>query len=407
MHGIFLGSTTLARRHFSRAIPQCNVTVHKANIEMEEDSQLNVPFVDLRRQYQTIRDEMNAQIQKVLEGGQFILGGNVRLFEEEFASYCGAKYAVGVASGSDALVLALNATVKTEGKAITVPNTFISTVDAVVENGLEPVLVEIDPETYNLNVRRVREKLTKATKAILPVHMYGQLAEMDSILELAREYGLVVVEDACQAHGAEYKGRKAGGLGHVGCFSFYPTKNLGAYGDGGMVVTNDKEIAERIRMLRNYGQKEKYLHIDRGYNSRLDEIQAAVLRVKLRYLDEWNQRRRNIARLYEELLNGVKELTTPSETDSAKHVYHLYVVRCQDRDRLQRWLASKGISTGLHYPIPIHLTEAYKYLGYSRGSFPITERYADEILSLPMFPELTDEEVEYVGDSIKEFYSRS
>jgi len=368
---------------------------------------LNVPLVDLKRQYQTIRDEVNAQIQKVLEGGQFVLGENVRLFEEEFASYCDAKYAVSVATGSDALFLALNATVRTEGKAITASNTFVSTVDAVVENGLEPVLVETDPETYNLDIGGIKEKITRATKAILPVHLYGQPVDMDPILELARQNRLVVVEDACQAHGAEYKGRKVGGLGDIGCFSFYPAKNLGAYGDGGMVVTNNEEVAEKIRMLRNYGQKEKYVHMHRGYNSRLDEIQAAVLHVKLRRLDFWNERRRDIAKLYEELLSGVKGLTTPTKLDSVKHVYHLYVVRCQQRDNLQRWLTSRGVSTGIHYPIPIHLTEAYKTLGYSRGSFPITERYAGEILSLPMFPELTDQEVEYVCDSVREFYHRS
>ena len=365
-----------------------------------------MPFVDLRRQYQTIKDEVNAQIQKVLEGGQFILGENVRLFEEEFANYCNVKYAVGVASGSDALIFALRATMETEGDVITVPNTFISTVDAIVENGLKPVFVDVDPETHNIDVRRVGKMMTKATKAILPVHLYGQPTEMGPILELASKYGIIVVEDACQAHGAEYQGRKVGGFGDVGCFSFYPAKNLGAYGDGGMAITNNEEIAERIRRLRNYGQKEKCLHMLRGYNSRLDEIQAAVLRVKLHYLDRWNERRRNIAKLYGELLDDAEELATPSEMDSTKHVYHLYVVRCQHRDELQQWLASKGISTGLHYPIPIHMTDAYKSLGYSRESFPITERYAEEILSLPMFPELRDEEVEFVSDAIREFYRR-
>ena len=366
---------------------------------------MNLPLVDLKRQYESIKDEIESTVSEVMQGAQFILGENVELFENEFARYCEVKYAVGVASGTDALTLSLNALEIGDGaEVITVPNTFIATVDAISRSGAKPVFVDIDPETYNIDVCEIEEKITDKTKAIIPVHLYGQSADMEPIVKLARKYEFKVIEDACQAHGAEYNGRKTGSLGDTGCFSFYPAKNLGAYGDGGMIVTNDREIAGKIAMLRNYGQSRKYYHDFVGYNSRLDEIQAAILRVKLKYLDSWNDSRHHSARLYSELLKEVPQVTTPTEAEGHSHVYHLYVIRCRDRDELQSYLNSKGIATGIHYPIPIHRQQAYRQLGYSKGSFPITEEYATEILSLPMFPEMKAEEIEYVCQSIREFY---
>jgi len=360
--------------------------------------------VDLKRQYEFVKEEIADKIEKVLRSTQYILGEEVEKFEKEFANYCGAKYAIGVASGSDALALSLKALgVAKEDDVITVPNTFTATVDAISGNNAKPVFVDIDPETYNIDITRIEEKVTDKTKAIIPVHLYGQPADMDPILKLAREHNLKIIEDACQAHGAEYKGKKVGSLGDAGCFSFYPAKNLGAYGDGGMVVTNNEEIAERIRMLRNYGQSKKYYHDFIGYNSRLDEIQAAVLRVKLKYLNEWNNKRREKAKLYNELLENVSGIETPIEKDYAKHAYHLYVIRCRDRNELQHYLSSKDVSTGIHYPIPVHLQRAYKHLGYKKGDFLITEKYVNEILSLPMFPELSEKEIKYIYMNIKIF----
>lgn len=366
---------------------------------------MNLPFVDLKRQYAPIRAEIEAQIREALQNTQFILGPNVELFEQEFAQYCGARYAVSVASGTDALTLSLNALgIDAGGEVITVPNTFIATVDAISRNGATPVFVDIDPKTYNIDAAKIEATITKRTKAIIPVHLYGQPADIEPIMKLARKYSLKVIEDACQAHGAEYNGRKAGTIGDVGCFSFYPAKNLGCFGDGGLVVTDDKAIADKVCMLRNYGQSRKYYHDFIGYNSRLDELQAAILRVKLKYLDFWNDSRRRSARLYGKLLKDVSQIITPSEAGGRSHVYHLYVIRCKDRDGLQSYLNSKGIGTLVHYPIPIHLQQAYRHLGYSKSSFPITEECAGEILSLPMFPEIKVEEIEYVCQSIREFY---
>jgi dTDP-4-amino-4,6-dideoxygalactose transaminase len=367
---------------------------------------MNVPFVDLRREYSLIKDEINTKINEVLQSGHFILGENVKAFEKEFSNYCNAKYGVGVASGTDALLLSLKALDIKEGdEVITVANTFTATVDAISRSGATPVLVDINPETYNITVEKIKSKITDKTKVIIPVHLYGQPADMDPILEISEKYDLKVVEDACQAHGAEYKGRMVGSLGDAACFSFYPSKNLGAYGDGGMVVTNNEEIVEKIKMLREYGQSKKYHHDLIGYNSRLDEIQAAVLRVKLKYLDKNNEERRKHAKLYNELLVNTS-LFTPIELPYVKHVYHLYVIRCKERDKLQQFLSSRGVSTGIHYPIPVHLQKAYSYLGYRLGAFPIVEKYANEILSLPMFPQLMGEEIEYVCDCIKDFYNK-
>jgi len=368
---------------------------------------MKIPFVDLKRQYGYIREEAESKVREVLENGQYILGKEVENFEKEFAKYCGVKYAIGVASGTDALVISLKALgIGLGDEAITVPNTFIATVDAIARNGATPVFCDVNPDTYNIDISQIEDKITNKTKAILVVHLYGQPAEMNSIKKIADEFGLYIVEDACQAHGAEYLGRKTGSLGDIACFSFYPSKNLGACGDGGIIVTNSKELAEKARMLRNYGQKTKYYHDVVGFNSRLDEIQAAILRVKLKYLDKWNNMRRKWAKLYNELLEN-SSVVTPVEAKYAKHVYHLYVIRSKGRNELQQFLSRKGISTGIHYPIPIHLQRAYSYLGYKEGDFPITEKFAREILSLPMFPELEEDEVVYVCDQIKRFESNS
>lgn len=364
---------------------------------------MNVSFVDLKAQYQTIAEEVTQGIGRVLENTAFILGEDVKLFEHEFADYCGARFGVGMDNGTSALELALRAYGIGEGdEVITVANTFIATASAIAFTGARPILVDIDPHTYNIDVGAIEQAITGRTKALIPVHLYGQPADMDPIMELARARDLIVIEDACQAHGALYKGRRVGSIGDVACFSFYPAKNLGACGDGGMLVTNHEDIANKVRMLRNYGQKEKYHHLFIAYNRRLDTLQAAILRVKLKRLDEWNEARRENAQLYNELLPSA-EVIRPVEASYAKHVYHLYVVRVQDRDELQEYLKSRGVSTGIHYPIPIHLQEAYRYLGYQQGDFPITEEYAKEILSLPMYPELAAEQIRYVVEAINGF----
>jgi len=368
---------------------------------------MGVPFLDLKQEYQSIKDEVNASVQQVMEDCRFVLGENVNSFEKEFASFCGTDYAMGVANGTDALHLALLACGIGKGdEVITVPNTFIATTEAISQTGAKTVFVDIDSWTYNIDVARIEGAINEKTKAILPVHLYGQPADMDSIMEIARKYNLKVIEDACQAHGAEYKDKKAGSIGNASCFSFYPSKNLGAFGDGGMVITNGNEIAQKIKMLRDHGQMKKYEHLVEGYNSRLDEIQAAILRVKLKRLDEQNKLRRKNASIYNGLLEDVDEVVTPFEAEYAKHVYHLYVIRTEKRDELQEYLKSKGVGTGLHYPMPLHLQKAYEYLGYKEGDFPVGEECAKQILSLPMFPELTREEIEKVVSEIKTFFAR-
>jgi dTDP-4-amino-4,6-dideoxygalactose transaminase len=363
--------------------------------------QLQVPFVDLSAQYPTIALEINEAIAKVIRDTDFILGREVGLFEEEFAAYCEAKYAVGVDSGTSALELALRAYEIGPGdEVITAANTFIASALAISHTGAKPVLVDVDPFTYTIDVVGIAKAITPRTKAILPVHLYGHPAHMDPIRELAQKHGLVVIEDACQAHGARYKGKRAGSLGHAAAFSFYPGKNLGAFGDGGMVVTNDREIAKRLTMLRNYGQKEKYHHQFRGYNRRLDTLQAAILRVKLKYLEKWNAARRWNAKLYHESLEGTG-VVVPTEAAGAESVWHLYVIRTENRDILRENLVSRGISPGIHYPIPIHLQPAYEDLGHKRGDFPITEAHAQRILSLPMYAELTPESIQHVTRSIR------
>jgi len=365
---------------------------------------MKIPLVDLRRQYHRIKNEVDKLIREVLESGTFILGENVEAFEKEFARYCGVKCAVGVASGTDALTLCLRALgISNRDEVITVPNTFIATVDAISHNKATPIFVDIESETYTMKISDVKQKITKRTKVILPVHLYGHPVDMDPLQEIAEQNNLYVVEDACQAHGATYKGRKVGSLGDCACFSFYPSKNLGAYGDGGIVLTNDAEIAERLRMLRDYGQEEKYTHAFIGSNSRLDEVQAAILRAKLKYLDKWIEERRRNARKYGEMLSEIWHVIPPKEKSYAKHAYHLYVIRTKYRDEMQKWLSSNGISTLIHYPIPAHFQKAYKHLSLGKSSFPVTEECSREVLSLPMFPELTEDEIHFVCHSIKEF----
>jgi dTDP-4-amino-4,6-dideoxygalactose transaminase len=371
------------------------------SIGSNQREKTQIPFVDLAAQYAGIEGEINAALEQALSRTDFILGRDVTLFEEEFAAFCEVEHAIGVDSGTSALELCLRAFGIGPGdEVITAANTFIATALSISYTGATPVLVDVNPDNYTIDVSRLEDAITERTRAIMPVHLYGQPADMDPIMEIARKHGLVVIEDACQAHGARYKGKRAGSMGHAAAFSFYPAKNLGAYGDGGAVVTNDEEIYRSVRMLRDYGQTEKYHHILRGYNRRLDTLQAACLRVKLKYLDSWNAARGQHAARYNRLLAGTR-LVTPVEMDYAQSVWHLYVVRLGDRSVLKARLADRGIATGIHYPVPIHLQQAYSDLGYARGSFPVTEDHAGQILSLPMYAELTPEMVEYVAEIIE------
>lgn len=364
-----------------------------------------IPFSDLKLQYQSMKEEIDAGVERVLSSGWFILGEEVRAFEEEFATYIGVPHAVGVGSGTDALYLGLLACGAGPGdEVITVSHTAVATVAAIELTGARPVFVDIDPLSYTMDASLLEEKITSATKVIVPVHLYGQVADMKPIMETARRHGLKVVEDAAQAHGAEYEGSKAGSMGDVGCFSFYPTKNLGAYGDGGMVVTSDPAVAERVSLIREYGWRERYVSSLKGTNSRLDELQAAILRAKLRRLEEWNDRRREHAALYDRLLRGAG-VVTPSEMEYGKHCYYLYVIRSEHRDELQMFLRGKGVGALVHYPIPVHLQGAYHDLGLGDGALPVTELCAGEVLSLPVAPELTKQQIETVCGLIAEFGS--
>jgi len=366
---------------------------------------MEIPFVDLRAQYRQIQNEVDPAVLAVMQRGDFILGGAVVEFERAFAAYCGVAHCVGVDSGYSALELIVRAyDIGPGDEVITAANTFIATTLAISNAGATPVLVDCDPETYNIDATKIEAAITPRTKAIMPVHLYGQTADMDAIMAIARKHDLYVFEDAAQASGARYKGRRAGSLGHAAGFSFYPGKNLGAYGDGGAVTTNDPEIAEKIRLLRNIGQKVKYFHEVKGFNNRLDTMQAAVLGVKLPHLDGWNASRRRAAATYAELLDGLP-IITPTTADYAEHIFHLYVVRVSEREALMEYLKKMGVATGLHYPIPIHLQPAYAELGYRQGDFPITEAYAETIVSLPIFPELDDEKVAYVVEGIREYFA--
>lgn len=408
-----------------------------------------ISLVDLFAQYKTIRKEINQAIKRVIITSSYIMGEDVYKFEEEFAQYLGIKYCIGVSSGTDALHLALIALgVGEDDEIITAPFTFIATAEAISMRGAKPVFVDIDKNTYNIDPIQIETKISPKTKGIIPVHLYGQPTDMDSILKIAKKYRLFVLEDCAQAHGARInikyqkfplrrdprccnaqkfansigtnikntnkkskKGNgkskwvKVGTLGDAGIFSFYPGKNLGAYGDAGMVVTNNQDIAEKIRLLRNHGRLEKYEHKILGYGARLDTLQAAILRVKLRYLDKWNKKRREIARLYNKLLDGLPVIT-PFEPEWVKSVYHIYAVRIENRDKIKKELKKKGIDTGIHYPIPLHLQPAYKNLGYKKGDFPVSERAAEEVLSLPMFAELTNGDVTKVVNNIIHILSK-
>jgi dTDP-4-amino-4,6-dideoxygalactose transaminase len=366
-----------------------------------------IPFVDLKAQYASIREEVNAAIQGILDSCQFTLGSEVAQFEKEFAAYSGAGIGIGVNTGTSALHLALLAAGIGPGdEVITVSHTFVASVAAVHYTGAKPVLVDIDPVTFTMDVAAIEAAITPRTRAILPVHLYGQMADMDPIMSIARKHGLVVIEDACQAHGAEYKGRRAGSIGDMGCFSFYPGKNLGAYGEGGMVVTGNEEYARKVRMLRDWGAEKKYHHVLKGYNFRLEGIQGAVLRVKLRYLEGWTEARRGAAAHYDALFAG-SGVQTPHAAAHNRHVYHIYAIRTASRQAWQDYLNAQGIQTGIHYPIPVHLLPAYADLGYKQGQLPHTEKAANEVLSLPMFPELTAPQRETVVAAVKALAGRS
>jgi len=360
-----------------------------------------IPFVDLKAQYHSIKGEIDSAIQNILESSQFILGKEVTAFEEDFAVYCQTRYAIGVNSGTSALHLALLAAGIGPGdEVITVSMTFVATVAAIIYSGAKPVFVDVDPLSYCMDTGKIEAAITKQTKAIMPVHLYGQMADMNPILEIAKRHNLLVIEDAAQAHGAEYKGRRAGSLGDLGCYSFYPGKNLGAYGEGGAVVTSNPEYTRTIRMLRDWGAEKKYEHVLKGYNYRMEGMQGAILRVKLRHLEDWTEARRAHAAEYNRLLAG-SGVITPTEMPNARHVYHVYAIRATNRDTLQQSLQKADIQSGIHYPNPIHLLPAYSDLGYKPGDFPITEKIANEELSLPIFAELREEQEVTVANTLK------
>lgn len=366
---------------------------------------MKIEFADLNKQYQNIKKEIDGAIQNVLDRGTFTLGEELEIFEKEFADFCEAKYCVAVASGTDALFLSLLAMDVGPGdEVITVPNSFVATALCISMAGAKPVFVDIDPKTYNIDTTKIEEKITPRTKAIIPVHLYGRSADMDPIKEIATRHNLKILEDACQAHGARYRGVRVGNFGEAAAFSFYPSKNLGAYGDGGAIITNNKELAEKILALRVFGGKERDYYQIKGINSRLDMIQAAVLRVKLKYLDEWSEKRRQNAELYNELLKDA-DVIAPEISDGAS-VFHLYVIRSGRRDALQKYLKEKGVSAIVHYPVPIHLQPCYKELSYREGDFPETEKACREILSIPIYPELTEDEIKYISQSIIDFYKK-
>jgi dTDP-4-amino-4,6-dideoxygalactose transaminase len=407
---------------------------------------MKVPFLDLKAQYLSMKEEIHAAIQQVLDNTAFAGGPFVARFEEEFAAFCDCKEAIGVGSGTEALWLCLLALGIGPGdEVITVPNSFVATAEAISFCGATPAFVDIDPKTYNMDPNKLEQYLkfrnphsairnsssirnpqsairnsssfslgprtpdlgpgAPRPRAVIPVHLFGQAADMDPILEIAHKYGLAVIEDACQAHGAEYKGKKAGSLGDAGCFSFYPGKNLGAYGEAGAVVTNNSEMAAKMRILRDHGQSRKYHHDVIGWNDRMDGIQGAILSAKLKHLSAWNEGRRKNAQLYSQLLEDADGVVVPKEASHARHIYHVYALRVKNRDKLMNALGEKGISCGIHYPVPIHLTDAYKFLGLGQGSFPMAEQCADEFLSLPMYPELAQEQIEYVCSQIKSLLS--
>ena len=376
---------------------------------------MNVPFLDLKRQYEAIKPEIDLSIQRVVDSQGFILGKEVKEFEDKIADYCGTKHAIGVASGTDALLLsikAIGAGQRQTDKVITSTFTFFATAGAILNAGAQPVFIDIDPKTYNIDIQKIEEFLSAnpdlhdGIKAIIPVHLYGQMADMDPILKIAQKYKIKVIEDAAQTFGAEYKGNKAGSVGHLGCFSYFPTKNLSGYGDGGMVITNDDDLAEKIRMLRVHGCKTKYYHPMVGYNSRLDALQAAILGAKLPHLNQWLDARRQNANMYNERLGKLDELKTPETGDGNLHTFNQYTIFVEGnrRDDLQQFLKEKGVVTAIYYPLPLHRQECYNYLNQNNSDLTTAEKASQGVLSLPVFPELRKEEIDYVCEKIEEFY---
>ncbi len=364
---------------------------------------MKVNFVDLKKMHEPIRNEIDFAIKEIVDNTAFVLGKPVELFEENFASYCQAKFGVGVSSGTAALHLSfLSLGIGKGDEVITVPNTFFATVEAILYTGAKPVFVDVQEDSFNLDAEKLEEKISDKTKAIIPVHLYGQPADMKPIQEIAEKHDLKIVEDACQAHGAEYNGKKAGSLADLSCFSFYPAKNLGAFGEGGMITGNNEELIEKARTLRAHGEKPKNTHNIVGFNYRLEALQASVLNVKLKKLDEWNSMRRNAAKNYNEALNGFEGVILPKQMPYAKHVYHLFVARVKEREKIQNLLKQNEIFTGIHYPIPVHLQPALSDFSYNKGDFPVAEKLMSEIISLPMHPFLTEEEIGFVGEKLKE-----
>ena len=369
-------------------------------------SEVRIPVEDISRQYVRIKDEVEAAMGRVLPTSDYILGPNVSAFEEEFADYCQTEYSLGISCGTEALHLALVACdVGSGDEVITVPNTYIATVFAISYVDATPVFVDVDPVTFNIDVNKIEEKITPRTKAILPVHLYGHMVDMDPILEIADQYDLWVIEDAAHAHGADYKERRAGSIGDIGCFSFYPRKVMGCYGDGGAVTTNDYDLYDRLKVLRYMGQHEKYLHEVIGFQQRLDEIQAAILRVKLEHLETWIDERRELAALYNELLVDLPVIT-PKAVGDVRHVYYQYTIRTPHRDELMEFLAARGIGSQNMYPMEVPYQPAYEHLGHEYGDFPVADAHVKEILCLPMFPELTEAEVREVGQAVQDFFAR-
>lgn len=365
---------------------------------------MKINLLDLKAQYRTIEDEVNKVIKEVLESTHFIMGPNVKKLEEEIAEYTGVKYGIGVANGTDALMLTLRALGIGEGdEVITTPFTFFASAETTSVVGATPVFADIEKDTLCIDPESIEKNINSKTKAIIPVHIFGQMCDMDRIMEIANKHNLIVIEDACQAIGAEYKGKRAGSIGHVGCYSFFPTKNLGGYGDGGMIVTSDKELADKIKLLRVHGSKVKYHHEAIGYNSRLDEMQAAILRVKLKYIDKWNNSRYEHAHIYNELLKDL-DIVLPTEREACKHVYHLYTIQSTRRDEIIECLKENEIASGIYYPIPVHLQEVYKHLGYKQGDIPNAEDACTKTFALPLYPEMTREQQEYVVTKIKDFF---
>lgn len=364
-----------------------------------------IQLVDLSVQHKALKKELNTAVLRVVGSSQFILGQEVSDFEEKFARFCDAGYAVGVDNGVSALELGMRALgIRTDDEVLTPVNSFIASSSSITFTGATPCLVDCDEETFNIDLQDAERRLSKKTRAIMPVHLYGQPAQMEEIKTFAKRHNLFIIEDACQAHGAVYKGRRVGSFGDIAAFSFYPGKNLGAWGDAGCLVTNSKKISQTVSQMRNYGQKEKYHHKFVAWNRRMDTIQAAVLLVKIKYLDRWNKKRQEIAKKYRQRLSGLS-IALPVTAPGRTHVYHQFVIRSPKRDLLKEHLAKKGIATGIHYPIPIHLQEAYKSLGYKKGDFPVAEKVSKEILSLPMYPEMTDKQIDYVVEAVKEALS--